>query len=190
MSNICSDYFRTLSVWNGNSIFQEIVQMVLIVLQQNSSSLSLYIFTSYYALVLKHHFALQLSWFFKHVFKRNLTCLTQLFNYFFTIVFHYVPSIFIESESICFGASTSLSPTFIEVGKYVISYNLHDMGGICKEVWLWYLLINFCFGWLQNLTSGTFGWILGQKLHCAVIVTDDDINDKKSDYRTHPLPSS
>ena len=81
----------------------------------------------------------------KHVFKRKLTCLTQLFNCGFPIIFNCVPPIFLELESICFGASALLSPIFVDNGKYVLSYNLNMMGGICKEVWMWYLLIKFSF---------------------------------------------
>ena len=82
----------------------------------------------------------------KHVFKRKLTRLTQFFNYVLPILFYHVPSIFIESDSICFGAPTLLSPTFVDYGKYVLSCNLHAMVGICKEGWLWDFLIKFYFG--------------------------------------------
>ena len=41
-------------------------------------------------------------------------------------------------------------------------------------------LIKFSFGWLQNLTSGTFGWMLEHSLHCAVIVAYGGINDKEA----------
>ena len=44
----------------------------------------------------------------RHLFKSNLTWPTQLFNYFFPIIFYHVPPIFIDSESICFGATTLL----------------------------------------------------------------------------------
>ena len=53
------------------------------------------------------------------------------------------------------------------------------MVGICKEGWLWDLLIKFSFGCLQNLTPDTYQRILEYSLHCAVIVADDDINDKE-----------
>ena len=101
----------------------------------------------------------------------------QLFS---PIIFYHVPPIFIESESIWYGASTSLSPNFYDNGKDVLSNNLHLMEGIYKEGWLWNFLIKFSFGWLQNLTPGTFGWMLEHSLHCAAIVTDDDINDKEA----------
>ena len=80
----------------------------------------------------------------------------------------------------CFGAPTFLSLTFVDDGKYVISYNLHAMGGVCKEGWIWGFLIKFSFRWIQNLSSGTFGWMLEHTLHGAVIIFDDVINDKKA----------
>ena len=54
------------------------------------------------------------------------------------------------------------------------------MGGICKEGWLWGLLIKFFFGLHQNLTSGTFVWMLEHSLYCAVITADKDINNKEA----------
>ena len=71
-------------------------------------------------------------------------------------------------------------PTFVEDGKYVLSYNLHAMGGIYKEGWLWDSLIKFSFGLLQNLTLYTFGWIPENSSYCAVIVANDDINDEEA----------
>ena len=68
------------------------------------------------------------------MFKKNLICLTQLFNYFFRILFYHVPPIFLKYENIYFGTSTFLIPTFIDNGIYLLSNNLHVMGGICKEV--------------------------------------------------------
>ena len=82
---------------------------------------------------------------YKHVLKGNLTCLTQLFNCFFPIIIYHVPPIFFESEGICFGALASQIPTFVDYGKYVLSYNLHEMVGIYQEGWLWYFLIKFSF---------------------------------------------
>ena len=115
----------------------------------------------------------------KHVFKRNLTRLTQILNCFPPIIFYLVPPIFIDSESIYFGAPTSLSPTLFDNVKDVLSYNLHTMGGICKKVWLWDFLIKFSFGRLHNLTSDTYEWMLEHSSHCAVIVAENDIYDKE-----------
>ena len=104
------------------------------------------------------------------MFKRNLICLTQLFNYSFLIIFYHVPPIYLKSESICVGAPTSLSTTFVDNWKYLLSNNLHAMVGIYKEWWLWYFLINFSFGWLQNLTSYTYGCILEHRSHFSFII--------------------
>ena len=75
-----------------------------------------------------------------------------------------------------------MGPTFFEDGNDVLSYNLHMMGGIFKEGWLWDFLIKFSFGCLQNFTPGTFVWMIEYSSHCAVIVADDDINDEKRLY--------
>ena len=115
----------------------------------------------------------------KHMFEGNLTCLTQLFS-FPPIIFYHIPPIFLDLESICFGAPTSLIPTFIEDGKYVLSYNLHAVGGICKKWWLWDLLIKFSFGCFQNFTPDIYWWMLEHSSYWAIVVTDDDINDEKS----------
>ena len=115
----------------------------------------------------------------KHVFKKNLTCLTQLCN-FFSILFYHLPPICLESEIIYFGAPTFLSPNFVDYGKYVLRKNLHGMGGIYKEGCLWDFLIKFSFGCLQNFTPGTFVWMIEYSSHCAVIVADDDNNDKEA----------
>ena len=100
-----------------------------------------------------------------------------------SIVFPYsflsfTPNIF-EPEGICFGAPTSLSPTFFDNGEDVFCNYLHAMGGVHKEGLLRYFCMKVSFRWLKNLTSGTFGWMLEHSSHCAVIVADNDINDKE-----------
>ena len=63
VSNICSDSFRTLSVWNRKRVFlRRLYSWLSICLQRNFSSLSLYVFPSSDALVLNHHSALQFAW--------------------------------------------------------------------------------------------------------------------------------
>ena len=57
-----------------------------------------------------------------------------------------MPPILLESESICFDASTLMILTIANNGKYVISKNFHTMGGICKEVCHWDFLVSFSFG--------------------------------------------
>ena len=62
VSNICSDSFRTLSVWNGKIAFlRRLYSSLSFCLQRNLLSLSLYVFPYSDALVLKHHSALQFS---------------------------------------------------------------------------------------------------------------------------------
>ena len=73
-----------------------------------------------------------------------------------------------------------MSPTFVDDGKYVLINNLHKTGEICKEGCILDLIIKFSFGLLQKLTSGTFGWMIENISHCAVIVAYDDINYKEA----------
>ena len=62
VSNICSDSFKTSSVWNGKKVFfRRFYSWLSFCLQRNSSSFLLYVFPSYDALDLKHHSALQLE---------------------------------------------------------------------------------------------------------------------------------
>ena len=53
----------------------------------------------------------------EHVFERDLTCFTQIFNCFFPILLCHVPSIFFDPEGICFGAPVSQIPTFVDDGE-------------------------------------------------------------------------
>ena len=62
----------------------------------------------------------------------------------------------------------------------MLSYNLHAMVGICKKLWLWDFLIKSSFGCLQKLTPETYQWMIEHSSHCAIVVTDDDVNDEKS----------
>ena len=53
VSNIFSDYFRTLSIWNGNSVFfRRFYSWLSFCFQRNLSSVSFYEFPSFDALVL------------------------------------------------------------------------------------------------------------------------------------------
>ena len=154
-----------------NIIFQE----MLFCLQHNSSSLLFYVFTYCDSLVLKHHSALQLSSLL-NMCSRGTLLASLNSSMFFPLLFYRAHPICLESYGICFVTSTSLSLTFIDNVKYMLSYKLRSMVEICKEVWLWDFPMNFSFGCLQNLTSGTCGWMFHHILHCAFIVTDDDIN--------------
>ena len=72
----------------------------------------------------------------KHVLERDFTCLTQLLNCFFPILFYHVPPIFFEPEGIYFGATASQIPTLVDYGEDVFCNHLHVMGGVRKEGWL------------------------------------------------------
>ena len=72
-----------------------------------------------------------------------------------------------------------MSASFIDDGEDVICNNLHTMGDICKEGWIWDLLVKFSFGCLHNLTPDTYQRMLEHSLHCDIFVTDDDVNDEK-----------
>ena len=69
----------------------------------------------------------------EHVFKRDIICLTQLFNCFFPILFYHLPPIFFEPEGICFGAPASHIPTLVDDGEDVFYDYLHAMGGVRKK---------------------------------------------------------
>ena len=59
VSNICSDSFRNFSVWNGKIVFfRRLYRWLSFCLQHNPSSISLHVFPSSRALVLKHHSAI------------------------------------------------------------------------------------------------------------------------------------
>ena len=135
VSNICSYYFKTLSVWNRKRVFLRILySWLLFCLQKNSSSLSLYVFPSSGFLFLENHSSLKISWWLNMC--SGGTLLASLNFTFCFPFFYHAPPIFLELESICFGVSTYLSLTFVNDGKDVLCYNLHSIGGICKEVWL------------------------------------------------------
>ena len=68
----------------------------------------------------------------------------------------------------------------LTIGEDIFCNYLHAMGGVRKEGWLGDFCIKFSFGWLKNLNSGTFGWMLEHSSRCAAIVADDDINDKEA----------
>ena len=81
----------------------------------------------------------------EHVFDRDLTCLTQLFNCFFPILLYHLPPILFEPEVIYFGAPASQITTFFDDGEDVFYNNLHAMGGICKEGWLGDIFMKLSF---------------------------------------------
>ena len=180
VSNICSDYFRTPSIWNRKIVFFRIFYSWLsFCLQRNSSYLLLYVFPSSDSIVLKHHSALKLSLLLNMCSRGTLfTSLNSqlFFPYYFLSC---TPQYFLSrrASNLVHLYLWALIPLAMEID--VLSYNLNVVGGIFKEGWLCDFLINFLFGWLHNLNSGNFGWMLENSSYCAAIVADDDINDKK-----------
>ena len=81
----------------------------------------------------------------EHVFKRDLTCLIQLFNCFLPILFYHVPPIFFDLEGICFGAPASQIPNFVDDGEDLFCNYLHAMGGVRKEGWLGDIFMKLSF---------------------------------------------
>ena len=180
MSNIWSDSFITLSVWNGKRVFlRRFYSWLSFCLQRNSSFVVDVYLSFFWWPCIEAPLCTTTCITVKHVFEGDLTCLTQLFNFYFPILFYHVPPISLDSDNICFGAPKSLSASFIDDWEDVLSNNRHTMGGICKEGWLWGFLIKFSFRYLQNLNPETYQKILEHSSHCAIVVTDDDINNEK-----------
>ena len=55
-------FYNFVCLKQEKSLLEEIVQLIVVFLQRNSSSLSLYVFPSSDALILKHHSELQFLW--------------------------------------------------------------------------------------------------------------------------------
>ena len=157
VSNICSDHFRTLSFETWKYYFLEFVQLVVVLFAAEYIFFVVVCLSFFWWSCLEAPLCTTIFMTAEHVFKRNLTLLTQIFNCFLPIIFYRVPPMFLELERIWFGVSTSLIPTFINYGKDFSRYNLHAMVEICKEGWIWDFLIKFSFELFNNLTSGTFG---------------------------------
>ena len=119
-----------------NSLFQEIVHLIVVLFTTKSITWFIVCLYFFWCSCIEAPLCTKIVVIVKHVFKRKLNCLTQLFNCFLLLFFYHVPPIFLDSDSIYFGAFTSPSLTFVDNGKDVLSYNLHSMGGICKEGWL------------------------------------------------------
>ena len=156
---LCQTYAVTLLELRlfetGNNIFQEIIQLIVVLFAAELVIFVVVCLSFFWCSCLEASLCTEIFITFKHVFKRYLTCCTQLFNCFFPILFNHVPPIFFESESICSGAPTSLRLTIIDDVKDVLGHNLNAMGGICKKGRLWDFLIKFPFRCLKNLTSDT-----------------------------------
>ena len=132
-----------------NSLFQDIVQLIVVFFAAEFVVCFIVCISLFWWSCIEAPLCNTIVLNVKHVFKRNLTCLNQLLNCFLPIIFYHVPPIFIESESICFGAPTLMSPIFSDNGKDVLINNLHAMGRICKELWTWDFLIKISFRFLS-----------------------------------------
>ena len=96
VSDICSEYFRTLSVWNREIVFlRRFYSWLPFFLQRNLSCLSLYAFPSSNSRVLKHHYTLQLSWLFIMFLRGILLASLNSSIYFFPLFFIMYPQSFL-----------------------------------------------------------------------------------------------
>ena len=159
---VCKEYVVTILEffclkWE-NSLFREIVKIVVILFASKFIIFVIVCLSLFWFSCLEAPLCTTIVVIVKHVFKRNLTCLTQLFNCFYLLFFIMYPQYLLSQR-----ASALVHPHLWDLlfydRKYVLSYNLHAMGGIRKKGWLWDFLISFSFRWLQKLTSGTFGWM-------------------------------
>ena len=133
---VCQTYTVTLleifCLKREKSLPGEILQLIVILFAAEFVVFVVVCLSSFWCSCLEASLCTTLVMTVKHVFKRDLNWITQLFN-FFPHYFLSCTPIFLELESICFGAPTSLSPNFVDDGEYVLSYNLHAMGGICNK---------------------------------------------------------
>ena len=179
VSNICSDSFQNLSIWNSKRFFSgystagchfvcsiihrlcHCVSFLLLILLSWNTTLN-----TIFVIVKKnqeetylHHSTLQL---------------------FFPILFYHFPPICLELECTALVHPHFWASLLSLMENMWLATIFMRWGGVCKEGWLWGFLIKFSFRWIQNLSSGTFGWMLEHTLHGAVIIFDDVINDKKA----------
>ena len=105
----------------------------------------------------------------------------------------HIPLIFLESESICFGASTPLILIIAKNGKYLLINNLHVMGRKRKEIWDWYFFIKFTFDgfrtWPRAPIHGLLGTVcivLSSLLTMTSIITHKWRNASSNIFRTAP----
>ena len=149
--------------------FKVVVQLVVILFQQNSSSLPLYSLPSSDTLVLKHYYALHLSWLLNMCSRVTLLACRNSSKLLFLFLFIIYPKhlLILISSALMHPHLWDL-PLLTMKGKDMLSINPHSMGGIYKEGWHWDFLINFSSLWLQNLTS--YWLMLGHRSHYAVII--------------------
>ena len=83
VSNICSDSFRTLSVWNGKIVFFWIyLQLIFVFFAAEFVVCFIACLSLLLCSCLEAPLCTTIVVTIKHMFKRNLACLTQLFNCF------------------------------------------------------------------------------------------------------------
>ena len=144
VSNICSDYLKTLSVWNGKIFLGYFIAgchfLCNVICRLCSCIPCLILILLSWGTTL--HFIYHNYW---NVFKRNFTFLLQIFWKIIPILLYHIPPIFLEYMSIYFCASTSLSLIIVYNVKYVLSKKLHAIGEICKKGWHWGFLVKFSF---------------------------------------------
>ena len=173
-------FYNFVYLKREKSLLEDILQLIVVLFAAESVVFVVVCLSFFWCYCLKAPLCITIVMTVKHVFKRNITCLTQLFNCFSLFFFIMYPPICFEPEGICFGAPASQIPTFVDNGEDVFCNYLHAMGGVRKEGWIGDIFMKLSFWWLKNLTSGTFGWMLEHSSHRAVIVADNDINDKES----------
>ena len=91
VSNICSDYLRTLSVWNGKRVFLKIIQLIFVVFAAEFVVSFVVCLSFFWCSCLESPLYTKIYTTVKHVFQRDLTCLTQLFNCFSLFFFIMYP---------------------------------------------------------------------------------------------------
>ena len=100
VSNICSDSFRTLSVWNGKIVFLRILYSWLSFCLQAEFVISFVVCLSFFwCSCLEAPLCNTIVVTVEHVFERDLTCLTQLFNFFSLFFFIMYPQSFLSRRA-------------------------------------------------------------------------------------------
>ena len=100
VSNICSDSFRTLFVWNGKIVFfRRLYSWLSFCLKRILLYVSLYAFPSSDALVLKHHSELQLSWLLNMCSRGTLLASLSSSIVFFLLFFIMQPQYFLSQRA-------------------------------------------------------------------------------------------
>ena len=97
VSNICRDYFRNSSVWDDKIVFfWEIVQLVVVLFAAESILFVVVCISFFWLSCLEAPLWTNIVMTVERVFKRNFTCLTQLFDCFFPILFIMHPQFFLS----------------------------------------------------------------------------------------------